>query len=241
MKYIRDDALDGSGSCTTFSMADKAYYVIKRRILEVALAPGVRVSELQIAQELGIGKTPVREALGRLVQEGLIKNLPYTGYDVTPVTLRDVQELFGLRLIVEPEAVALAAGRVDVDLLCEIEQACQRAYSHETPSQVSEFLQLNHRFHMTIAEASGNRRLVRVVDSVLTESERLHHIGIRFGKVMRHRHDKVLAALQNRDAVLARQITVEQIQSNREAMVNLVLSTPSLMSAPIDSIPAVGM
>jgi len=165
MKYIRDDALDGSGSCTTFSMADKAYYVIKRRILEVALAPGVRVSELQIAQELGIGKTPVREALGRLVQEGLIKNLPYTGYDVTPVTLRDVQELFGLRLIVEPEAVALAAGRVDVDLLCEIEQACQRAYSHETPSQVSEFLQLNHRFHMTIAEASGNRRLALVKSS----------------------------------------------------------------------------
>jgi DNA-binding GntR family transcriptional regulator len=92
------------------SLAEKAYHRLRLAIVECQLAPGERLTEAAIAQRLRVGKTPAREALRRLVLEGLAGVTPRHGYTVAPITLRDVQELFDLRLLLEPAAAALAAG-----------------------------------------------------------------------------------------------------------------------------------
>jgi DNA-binding GntR family transcriptional regulator len=106
---------------TAGSLADEAYARIRRRIVGCELAPGAQVTEGQLVETHGIGKTPVREALQRLAQEGLVQPIRRSGYRIVPITLRDVRDLFGLRLIVEPAAAELAVGRLDLARLREIQ------------------------------------------------------------------------------------------------------------------------
>jgi DNA-binding GntR family transcriptional regulator len=116
------------------SLADEAYARIRRRIVGCDLAPGEQVTEGQLVETHGIGKTPVREALQRLAQEGLVQPIRRHGYRVAPITLRDVRDLFGLRLIIEPAAAELAVGRIDVAQLRDI-QARYTALRQRTPLQ----------------------------------------------------------------------------------------------------------
>ena len=96
------------------SLASEAYVILKGRILRCEIAPGERLTEARLVRELGLGKTPIREALVRLIHDRLVRNMPRHGYEVTPITLADVEDLFRLRLILEPAAMGLAAGRIDV-------------------------------------------------------------------------------------------------------------------------------
>ena len=84
------------------SLSDQAYDAIRSAILICALAPGEAISESTLASRYGVGKAPVRAALSRLRQEGLVSASPRRSYVVAPITLRDVQELYALRLILEP-------------------------------------------------------------------------------------------------------------------------------------------
>ena len=75
------------------SLADEAYAALRDRIVDCRLAPGLRVTEKQLAAELGVGHTPVRQALARLDNDGLVKTLPRRGYQITPLTIESVNEL----------------------------------------------------------------------------------------------------------------------------------------------------
>jgi DNA-binding GntR family transcriptional regulator len=79
-----------SGQPRPGSLADEAYAILKLLIIRCELEPGRRITEAQLVATTGIGKTPVREALARLVHENLVRNIPRHGYEVTPITLRDV-------------------------------------------------------------------------------------------------------------------------------------------------------
>lgn len=219
------------------SLADDAYAVLKRRIIVCEMEPGMRVTEARLVQEIGIGKTPVREALARLVQEGLVHNIPRHGYEVAPVTLRDVQHLFGLRLIVEPATVQLAAGHVDTTQLRRLDELCQAGYTIGDHESVTRFLRANHEFHTTLARASGNPRLAEVVERLLEESERLFHIGLMLRNrtaEMAHEHQELVDALIAGDSEAARRIAVQQILTSQRMVVDALLSSPAVLSAQVE-------
>src|SRR5690242_1434669 len=90
---------DTSDVTSAASKGEQAYQSIKGRILELHMAPGAPFKEGELATRLGLGKTPVREALARLRREGLVEVAPRSGYRVSPVTLRRARELFGLRTV----------------------------------------------------------------------------------------------------------------------------------------------
>jgi len=219
------------------SLADDAYAVLKRRIIVCEMEPGMRVTEAQLVQQISIGKTPVREALARLVQEGLVCNIPRHGYEVAPVTLRDVQHLFGLRLIVEPAAVQLAAGRVDTVQLRRLDELCQAGYTVGDHESITRFLRANHEFHTMLARASGNPRLADVVERLLEESERLFHIGLMLRNrtdEMAHEHGELVDALVAGDGEAARRIAVQQILTSQRMVVDALLSSPAVLSAQVE-------
>lgn len=219
------------------SRAETAYAQLRRRIIRLELPPGTKFSEVQAAGWLKTGKTPVREALGRLVHEGLVRTVPRVGYEVTPITLRDVQELFALRAIVEPAAVEMAIGNVDPEWLIRLEQLCQAACKSENLESVAEFLRMNSQFHLTIAEASGNGRLVAILRSVLEESERLYTIAVRLldrTEEMVHEHRELIAALEEGNATAARELTLTAIEGVRQQVVAALITTTSVMTTPVD-------
>ncbi len=218
------------------SLAAEAYQLLRRQIIYCALPPAVRVTEADFVKQLGLGKTPIREALGRLAQEGLVRVIPRQGYVIAPITLRDVHDLFDLRLIVEPAAVQHAAAHIDVTDLRRLDALCRAGYTLGDHDSATAFLRANTEFHVLIARASGNARLARLLAQLLDESERLFHLGLMLrnrSDEMAHEHHDLVEALAARDAEAARCIAVDQITTSQRMVVDALLTSAALMEASV--------
>jgi DNA-binding GntR family transcriptional regulator len=214
------------------SLADEAYARIRRRIVGCDLAPGEQVTEGQLVETHGIGKTPVREALQRLAQEGLVQPIRRHGYRVAPITLRDVRDLFGLRLIIEPAAAELAVGRLDVDHLRDI-QARYAACLLVDPTGA---FPLNTAFHLASAQHSGNARLARTMAQLLSDSERLYNLGFRFRSPefqFAHWHEELIEAFASGDPRRARDCAAAQVVDAQRMVVEALLHSPTLLDADV--------
>jgi DNA-binding GntR family transcriptional regulator len=215
----------------------QAYDVIKRRIIELELAPGAPFTEGELAAELGLSKTPVREALARLRQENLVEAVARSGYRVTPVTVKQARDLFQLRTLLEGEAAAIAAERgVDLTALQKLEKLVTTSYDRKDRSSITTFLRANTRFHVTLASLGGNDALAATLQQVLEQLERLFHLGLAVrsrGSEMIHEHRELLAAVKSGDAETARKISIEQANTAQLMVLDALLSSDSIESASI--------
>lgn len=217
-------------------LTDQVYGAIRRDILCGALAPGAAISEASLANRYGFGKTPVRLALSRLRQEGLVSASPRRSFAVSPITLRDVHDLYGLRLVLEPAAARLAAGRIDVKALKKVDAVCRRGYVPGDAASTLRFLEANRDFHLGIAQASGNLRFVKLLGQVFDETTRVMHFGLasRNRSVeMQHEHDDLLSALERGDADAASRIAEEQVAASRDMVLAALLQSPDLLDRPL--------
>lgn len=214
------------------SAAGRAYSSLKQEILVCDLAPGSPVFEGEIAERLKMSKTPVREALGMLVHEGFVEVRPRQGYRVTDVTLGDVQEVFQLRLLLEPAAAELAAERATPEQLKAL-----RTSSEDDPSQeYEESVMQAATFHSTLADASGNRRLASTLHSLLDEMQRLRFIGLTSGDTYENEtaeHRELLDALLKGNHHLARDIAQRHVEGDRMRMFEAILGSLSTSGAGV--------
>jgi DNA-binding GntR family transcriptional regulator len=219
------------------NLADRAYQAIKRRVIELNLAPGETFSETQLATELAFSKTPVREALARLRREGLVEVTARSGYRATPVTLQDARDLFAVRMLLEVEAAGLAAAVVvDHDQLARLDELCRASYRPDDPASITAFLRANTELHATIAEATGNRYLAAMVRRLLDQMERLFHVGLaltRRSEEIVHEHQDLLEALTAHDGERARSVTAAQIRASQQMVLGALLSSASVLSVPV--------
>lgn len=213
------------------SLGSAAYHQLRREIIRCHLRPGSDVTEHALAVRYGFGKTPVREALSRLAQEGLVRAVPRHGYVITPITLKDVQDLFAARFLLEAEAARLAAGRVDGDELRRLDDLCRAGYDPADADSAAAFLASNREFHVTIARASRNDRLAAMIAQLLDEMERLFHLGLVLrnrSEEMAHEHKALVDALLAGDATAAGEIAAAQIRAAQKMVVDGFLG-----SAPV--------
>jgi DNA-binding GntR family transcriptional regulator len=216
----------------TERLNDVAYEQIKHDIVLCTFAPGEELTESQLGLRYGLGKAPIRSALGRLRQEGLVLPLPRLGHRVAPLTIRDVQEVYQLRLLLEPAAARLAAGRVDRDLLLRMERAVEAGYEPGNAASEAAFLEANRRFHLAIAEASGNQRLARAIAQILLEVDRILHLGFVLrdrSKEYQHTHKEIIAALVAGDGERAEKLLAEGIAGSRDLVLEALLSSRSVL------------
>lgn len=216
------------------SRADQAYEIIRREIVSCRLAPGTRLTEADLIERFGLGKASLRIALQRLSQDGFVTSMPRQGYRVVPVTLRDVEEVFALRLELEPLAARLAAGKVDRKRLETLERACRRPSDASMPEQIDEFLEANRRFHLAIAEASGNRRLCRMLSELLDEMSRLVALG--FGAEnerpnIERDHMQMIEHLAAGEADAAEKVARQHVETFRAMTLQKVISALSAAAA----------
>jgi DNA-binding GntR family transcriptional regulator len=132
------------------SLADKAYHAIRDRIVSLELAPGALIDERALVDELGMSRTPVREALMRLAQERLVEVYPRRGMFVTGVDVRELARLSEVRAVLEPEAARLAAERATDD-----ERADLAALADEIAA-ADDLMGLDERIHRAVYHAAHN-------------------------------------------------------------------------------------
>lgn len=215
----------------------EAYDAIKRRVLELELAPGASFTEGELASSLGLSKTPVREALLRLRQEGLVEAVARSGYRVTPVTLKRARDVFQLRALLEAEAAAWAAERgLDLEALVELEQLSRRTYDPGDRASIAAFMRQNNLFHVSLARLGGNEVLADVLEHLLEQLERVFHLGLALrprGEEIVHEHQELLAAVKAGDAAAARRIATEQAAASQLMVLNALLSSEAMLSTNI--------
>ncbi len=217
-------------------LTDRAYERIKHDIIGCLFAPGTEVSEARLCAQYKLGKAPVRMALSRLAHDGLVRAMPRRGYMVAPVTLKDIQDVFELRLLLEPRAARLAAGRVDAKRLRLLDEICQAGYQSAEPKSIIRFLEANKAFHVAIAQASGNARLANAIGQLLDEMTRLLHLGLGFRnrtQEMQHEHRALVRALVRGDGATAERICQEQIEAARDMVLKAMLNSSSVMNMAI--------
>jgi DNA-binding GntR family transcriptional regulator len=155
-------------------LSDQAYELIKRDIVQCRLTPGAEISETALTKMYGFGKAPIRVALLRLSQDNLVSSMPRRGYTVTPITIRNVQELYELRIILEPAAARRATSRCDIP---ELMALCKRLRYSDGVNNTSEYLEAHFAFHVAIAKAAGNERITHLIESLLNDMARIIHFG----------------------------------------------------------------
>lgn len=204
---------------------DQAYERLKRAILVCELAPGQEVRELSLAETTGLSRGAVRGALGRLVTDGLVDLRPRKGYRITSLDLADVREVFEMRRLIEPHAVALAAERAPRRAVEALHDLAHASYDPRDRSSFEQYVVANREFHVQIAVAAGNGRLAQTLRTLLEDMQRLVFLslGTREEVPERHEHHDLYDAVLVGDADRARRLSEQQIEEARRRVVDALL------------------
>ncbi len=185
--------------------AHRAYQVIKEKIISLEMPPGSVIQDFALTEELGVGRTPIREALKLLEAENLIFTVPRRGIFVSHVSITDLQQVCEIRIELEGLTARLAAQRADDAELSELAVICDESRLARATS-VTERIAEDRKLHNRLAVASHNRFLEAEVQRFYDLSLRLWRLALgRVGAdaVRPGSHHEIIAAVQARDAALA--------------------------------------
>jgi DNA-binding GntR family transcriptional regulator len=201
-----------------------AYERLRHAIVRLELAPSAAVSEAQLVDDFGFSKAAVRAALARLRAEGLVVAEPRRGHVIAPLTMRDVLEIYDLRLLLEPPATEAAAGRIGREELARLQALAEPAVDFDDDESVERFMAANRSIHLAIAEAAGNRRTAQIVERLLDDSERARRVALRAGAASRgvrarEELQSVLAELEKGDGPRAAELMAGTIRAFRDELV----------------------
>ncbi|UYM04659.1 GntR family transcriptional regulator [Solicola gregarius] len=208
---------ENTTSVETGRAATHAYETIRERILTGDLPEGHWLRETDLAGDIGVSRTPVREALRRLAAEGLVLYQQNRGVQVQSWRTEDLEEIFALRTLLEPWGCSLAAtsGLADIEQLGTLADAMDTVAAKRRPDLV-ELTDLNNRFHGAILEASGNSRLRSLVASVV----RVPLVSRTFSLYSRDalarslsHHQELVQALDDRDPDWAESVMRSHIRA----------------------------
>lgn len=194
-----------------------AYAQVREWILNGEVHPGEVLDQGVLAAAVGVSTTPMREALRRLEAEDLLSINAHRRVVVSPLSLRELDEIYAVRFELDPLAARLASGRADDALLDELASVIEA----EPPGEIKERLALNRRFHAGIYRASGNEVLVRILDSLHDRSTRYRLLLVASDEdveVAYREHREILDALRCADGEALAKLTRLHLEASRATM-----------------------
>ena len=206
-------------------LREQVYEGLKNDILTGLHGVGERLSVDKLAGEYEVSKTPVREALSALQQEDLVEIIPRVGYFVSQVTVKDVRDIFELRLIVEAASAEMAARNISEEELLHLENL-HEGYVPGDVDSYWQFLKENREFHYRVALATRNKWLAETVGRLLDQMQRLLLLRLDLrnsADEMVEEHRQLVAALRRRDGALARKVVVDAIENARQAVLEAIM------------------
>src|SRR2546430_4687659 len=192
-------------------LRDEAYRVIRDAIVSGTLAPGEVLRDQTLATRLGLSRTPVREALARLAEEGLVESKPNAYTRVTPLAHRDVRDAYVVLRTMHELAAREAAARITAEQVATMREANARFAAALDAGDVPAALAADDELHGVLVRATGNRALAAAVERLLPLVRRLERL--RFGSLPGRRsirdHERLIRACAAGDVATAVKLTNE--------------------------------
>ncbi len=201
-------------------LAWHVYDALKQDILGLVLAPGTQLVERDLATRLGVSKSPVRDALQRLVGEGLVVQSDYHGVTVREISFEEADEIYALREVLEDMAVALATPRMTKDDFAGATRCLERARQEIERENAPLVGQINREFHAVFTKKCGNRPLHETLTNLQNRVSIISALGGRFRPSMYEewiQHNTVLEAAQRGASDQAGHLMREHIHRFRVA------------------------
>lgn len=208
-------------------LAKMAYETLRDSILSGHLKPGEVYNEMVLAKELGISRTPIREALLEISSHGLVTYLPRKGVQINHPTKRDVEEIFELRKAIELTAVEKVAKASPPHDFSKIEKSLEDQRKALKKKNFVDFLEADRTFHTTFSEMTNNRRFLAIIENI---RDMMHLVGVQAlgiegrGEEVIDEHEKVLAAVKLGKAGKAKRAMNDHLDRSKEAVDKAQLS-----------------
>ncbi|MFJ4828934.1 GntR family transcriptional regulator [Streptomyces sp. NPDC088747] len=232
--------LGDDGADAAPSLADQAYNCLRRRIITCELRPGTTVAARTLQQDLGLGASPVRDALVRLTAEGLVITLPRSGYRIMPVTLASMEELFDAWRLIEPMIARRAAERISPGELQRLRVLVESSAVEDGGAADIALAGLENAQAQweIISRAARNEHLWHMYCRLGAQQVRLWYLMGMHEKSLRlpiARGDSLALyrALEQRAADQAEKLVLDFIDRSRQVILRAATRLPSLMAAEI--------
>lgn len=183
------------------NLSERAYEQLKAMAVTYQLRPGERLAELDLAKRLKVSRTPIREALNRLVTEGFLTFTPNRGFQCRPLDAKEIFDLYEVRRSLEATAARLAVERASDDELDDLARFLERSRGVPEKTTVMELVRLDEEFHERIAVLSRNAELLRILQNINARIRFCRWIDMENGRrsATQSEHAGVLSALKARD------------------------------------------
>lgn len=201
------------------SLRDRAYQEIKRRINRMEFRPGAYLNEAQISRTLRIGRTPVHQALDRLMLEGLVQVIPRKGVMVETISLDQVLQIIDVRLVNEPFCVGLAAEQATPIEVSQMRAVLDTAAPSLRARDREQLMDIDRLFHHRISQAARNAVLADTISRLHDRALRFWFISLGDDLQLRRvdeEHRAILDAIARRDAAGAADAMRHHIESSRK-------------------------
>jgi DNA-binding GntR family transcriptional regulator len=205
---------------------ETAYQWIRQRILDNEYAPGTQVLEQTLADQIGISRTPVREALIELQQDGLVEIVPRHGVRILPLSPDDMREIYAILTNLEPMAAEeLARRRPSADIIAPLVEACDAMEAAVAREDRDAWAKADEKFHLALLELCGNRRLTSIVMAMWDQAHRARMFTLKLRPLpveSTREHRAALEAILAGDAVKAREIYRAHRQRGGDELMKLI-------------------
>lgn len=197
-------------------LRDVVFNTLRRAILRGELKPGERLMEIQLANKLGVSRTPIREAIRKLELEGLVLMIPRRGAEVAEITEKNLRDVLEVRCALEELAVQLACDRMDADGIASLKEAARKFREVLDSDDITQIAQADVLFHDIIYTATDNDRLIQLLNNL---REQMYRYRIEYLKKrecypqLLEEHQTVIEAIESKDKQKATEITGRHISN----------------------------
>lgn len=205
-------------------LADRAYEQLKQMAVSYRLRPGERLAEVDLARQLKVSRTPIREALNRLFTEGFLTFTPNRGFQARMLDAKEIFDLYEVRRTLEAGSARLAAERASDEELAELASFLERSRALPEDSSILEQVRLDEQFHEWVARLSRNGEVQRILQNINERIRFCRWIDMEHGRRAntQREHVEVAAALSVRDADRAAAVMAAHIARRLDQIVAVI-------------------
>lgn len=206
-------------------LRDVVFDTLRQAILRGELKPGERLMEIQLANKLGVSRTPIREAIRKLELEGLVLMIPRKGAEVADISEKSLRDVLEVRKALEELAVKLACDKIKGAQIGELRKAAEEFKKTLKSGDITQIAEADVSFHDVIYEATDNQKLIQLLNNL---REQMYRYRIEYLKrqeahpQLLAEHEEIISRIENKEKELAAEIVCKHIDNQVEAVMDVI-------------------